>query len=152
MTTTQLFIITCTIMAAALATAISGCGGSGDSTEPKLSKKQFVSRAASICEQAEKELLEKALAYNKHDSSSEEDKLVEPILIPVLEKQVREIKALGSPSGDEGSIESLTAEFEAALQKTRQEPTAVLDSSTNPFERYNRMAKQNGLVECSHVP
>jgi len=129
-----------------------GCGGEDEAGDAQLTKKAFIRHASAVCAQAEKEELEGALAHAKRNPSSKEGEMVEPVLLPALEKRGRQIKALGIPGGSEAAMEMMIQEFDAALQEAKQEPKALLQASTNPFKEYNELAKKAGLNECGHVP
>jgi hypothetical protein len=131
---------------------VTGCGSSGDSATAALPQATFIKRAEAICEQAEQEEFKSTVAYTKEHPSSKEEEWVAPIFVPAVEEQLRQLKALGAPEGEESSIDSMLAELGTAIEVTKADPKKVLQPSTNPFEKYDKLAKKNGLVACSHAP
>ncbi|TMK58950.1 MAG: hypothetical protein E6G51_01175 [Actinobacteria bacterium] len=131
---------------------ISGCGDSSDADPVLLGEAAYVKRATAICEGTEKKELEGAIDYSKEHPSAKAVEMVEPVLLPLLERQGEQMRALGVPSGNEAAVESMMEEFEAALEESKENPQSVAGASTNPFKEYDRLAKEADLVACSHVP
>src|ERR1700741_4109911 len=88
-----------------------GCGGGSTVPTSSLSKEAFVKKADAICTKG-RERMEKGFAIylrkNKksiialrHPSKADYEGLIGGVLIPNLEREIKEIRALGAPSGDE---------------------------------------------------
>lgn len=131
--------------------AISSCGSSS-TEDPSLTRAQFIKRAGAICQEAEAEVLEKAVAYKKSHPAAEEEAMVKPVLLPPLEKQIQGIKSLNAPSGDEAVISAMTSGFEAALLKAKADPKTLFAAKTNPFKEADLLARRYGLTQCSNAP
>lgn len=137
----------------AVAAVLFGCGGgsSSNASETTLTKKQFIAKGSAICQEIQEKGQRLAFAYLKKHPSSQQEDSVGPIFVPLLQQQQRRMKALGTPSGDEATIETMTKEFEKALEKAEKDPPALTDRSTYLFGTYDKMAKQYGLVKCSYL-
>ncbi|MBS1878923.1 MAG: hypothetical protein JST31_05385 [Actinobacteria bacterium] len=145
--------------------ALAGCGGSG-STEatatasaPGISKAAFIRKANAICERASKEYLPEAMAAltkqtSTHPASSVEEvemavtaRLFEPTFI----KELEEVRALGLPSGDEETIESILDEVESIVKKSRTDAKWFHDAQLDfkhPFARARAEAEAYGIGPC----
>lgn len=133
---------------------LSGCGESGSSAdEPALSKAAYLKRADAFCQKAETEQLKLILTYRKLHPDAEEVELVKPAGLPPLEKQIRQIEALGEPTQDASQIEAWISEFEAALNTVRKKPASIIDlAHTNPFQKADKLAEEYGFKYCDNAP
>jgi hypothetical protein len=137
-------------LAAAL---VAGCASGGGSAETSLTKKQFVAKASSICQEAEQEEIKLIGSFSKsHPDAKNEEELVEPAFIPPAEKMIRELGTLGAPSGDENEVKAIVEELENGLSETKKEPKALLNPNTNPFKEADKLAREYGIKACSYVP
>lgn len=137
--------------AAALLMMVSGCGGS-EAAEVHLTKKQFLKKGDEICSKAENEQFEGAGRYiEKHPNAREID-LVIPVGLPPIEKEIRALKALGTPKGDEAEFEAFIKALEAALEDARKDPKVALGSEATSFKKPNKLASDYGFSVCANNP
>jgi hypothetical protein len=145
--------------ACALALFAAGCGGGGDNTSStaSLTKAQFIKKADGICESAEEKLESEFESFAKQHNLSEKQpptqkesaEAAETILLPSIEGQVEDIRALGAPSGEEQKVEELLAAVEAGVEKGKQDPVAFIEEEgDNPLNKANKMAREYGLKVC----
>ncbi len=137
---------------------IVGCGGSGDSSTGTISKEAFIRKADAICKKGNEQLQKGFAAYlrnNKksilalrHPSKADYEGLIGGVLVPNLEKEIKAIRALGAPSGDEDRIEAMLAALEEGIETAENDPKAVTHSSEAIFGIGARMAKEYGLEVC----
>jgi hypothetical protein len=146
-----LSIISLTAATGLLLLAVGGCGG-GDSSEATLTKKQFISRAESICQQAETEQLQKATKYLQENPGAEEQDAVIPAGLPPIEEELTQLEALGLPKGGEAEIEAFLEALDDALEKAKEDPESVLVQQGNPFGKPNQIAGKYGLKACAANP
>ena len=132
--------------------AIAGCGGGGDSAKASLTKAQFAKQADLVCSTAGNEQAEKANLYLKKHPKAEEAEMIEPALIPPLEKGLEELKELGLPRDSEAQAEAFIEEFEKALEELKEDPEAALSPGGNPFEKANSIAKKYEYGDCGLNP
>jgi len=138
-----------------------GCG-SGDgssSTGGSLTRDEFAGQADAICKQAKDDIVKKNFAQIRKAASNPkarealEYKLVETAVVPSLEREVEQLKALGAPSGDDGQIEKMLKLIEGAIAEAKSEPeTYVAGDSyrwgSEHFGRAHRIAVAYGIKNC----
>lgn len=128
-----------------------GCGG-GSSGGPSLTKGQFIKRAKAICTQAETEQFKNGFAYLEEHPGIDEEEAVLPAALPPIEKELKELRDLGAPDGDETKVEVILNALEKALEETKKDPGRALERKGNPFETPNKLAERYGLQGCSGNP
>jgi hypothetical protein len=143
----------------ALALVAAGCGGGSDETSStaSLTKAQFIKKADGICASAEKEIegefesfaKEHKLSEKNPPSNEESEEAATTILIPSIEGQLEDIRALGAPAGEEQKVEELLAAVESAIEKTKEDPVKFIESEgEGDFAHANKMAREYGLMVC----
>jgi hypothetical protein len=144
-------------VALALTVGISACGGDdSDSTQtsglPVLTKAQFLKQANAICRRGTEEMNRLDIAaWKKYGGpSSEPDPAtsdrVALALLPPREKEVRLIRALGLPQGDEEHVEKMLTVWEEGIERSREDPQALRAGRTL-HEAYS-MGLGYGLIDC----
>jgi len=152
----RLFVLAAGVLALALLAA--GCGGGndgGDSTA-SLSKAQFVKQGNAICRKGNAELEsefeefaeEHNLQENKKPSEAAFEEAAETILIPGITNQVEEIRALGTPEGDEGEIDEILTGAEEAVEEGEEDPASFGEGESPQFKKVNKQAREYGLTVC----
>jgi hypothetical protein len=153
----RLIVLLCGIGALALLAA--GCGGGGDGTTStaSLTKAEFIKKADEICESAEEKIerefesfaKEHNLSEKQPPSSKESAEAAETILLPNIEGQIEDIRALGAPSGEEQEVEELLTAVEAGVEKGKQDPVAFIEEEGgDPLNKADKMAREYGLKVC----
>jgi hypothetical protein len=147
------------LLAGALAVAlvIAGCGSSSDSsTTASLSKAEFVKQGNAICKAGNKEIeegfeeftKENNLSKTKPPSKAIQEEAAETILIPAINNQVEEIRALGTPEGDEGEVDEILTDAEEAVEESEEDPTSLLGAEPAKFKELNKESREYGLTVC----
>jgi hypothetical protein len=150
------------LAAVALALIAAGCGGGGDTSSTistgALSKEAFIKKADAICATGNEELQKGFATYLKknkksiialrHPSKADYQGLIIDVLVPNLEKEIKGIRALGAPSGDEEQIEGFLTALEEGIEVAEDDPKAVTHSSEAIFGIGSRLAKEYGLEVC----
>jgi hypothetical protein len=141
-----------------LALVVAGCGSSSDDTSStaSLSKAEFVKQGNAICtkgnEQIESEFeefsKERNLSETKAPPKAVQEEGAEEILIPAINQQVEEIKALGTPEGDEAEVEEIFTTVEEAIEEGEEDPTSLFGSGPGKFKEANKLAREYGLTVC----
>lgn len=132
-----------------------GCG-SDDSTTATISKAEFIKKADAACKQTDKELEQDFLAFvAKNNIDFQKDvpegqarEMVDSILTPAVEREIKVIRALGAPSGDEAQIDALINGLETGLQKAEAEPQIILHETDKAFKDSSVAAQRYGLKTC----
>jgi hypothetical protein len=134
-----------------------GCGSSGESTETAAapSKAVFIREADAICKKGDAKIQQDFRAFGKEHgfstggpSDQEGEELVHQVLLPNLEKQADQIRALGAPSGDEEQIAAILEALEEGIEEVDAKPKHVFNGSTDPFREANELAAEYGMKVC----
>jgi hypothetical protein len=122
------------LLAVGLATvvALAGCGGSGsaDTTAAAISKAEFIKKADAICAKGQKRSQSELNAFAKENNASgakepttaEWAEIGTQILVPALQRQLDEVRQLGSPAKDEEQIDEYLDQSEEAIEKLEEDP------------------------------
>ena len=132
-----------------------GCGGGGDSA-PSPTKAEFTRQASAICEKGVKdiqrgiEVLVKKRAGENVGAFSKPlpDVAAEDVVLPNFETQVEDLRALGSPSGDEAEVTAILTTFEKAIKEGAEEPKGIFRGGAVSLGKTNQMATKYGLKYC----
>jgi hypothetical protein len=127
-----------------------GCGSG--SSDQALTKKEFAARAERICERARTTVSSTAIAYKRKNPSIEEVDLVTKVATPSIEEEIRQIKALGTPSEGKSEVMAFVNGFEDGLADISKDPQVILAAKTNPFTKGKTAAAAYGLEICSTFP
>jgi hypothetical protein len=136
--------------------ALCGCGGSDDSdtfpagVSQPLDKVEFLAEADRICHStnARVEAAADDLFRGGEPPPAQTRRVVIGVAIPALEAEVRAIRALGSPAGDEREVEAIVAATERAIAEIRADPVAALDRPPARLREAGRLARAYGSREC----
>jgi len=134
----------------AIAFVVVGCGDSGES----ISKEEFIAKADAICKKSNVRM---AAGFSKRlkdarslvkPQSPQLEKLVGEVMVPNLEREIRELRALGIPSGDSERIEAMLEALDEGVETAERNPKAVVASSDAVFGIAARLAGEYGLEVC----
>jgi hypothetical protein len=139
----------------ALPLLVAGCGGDDDSSSgPTISKAVFIKKADAVCAGGNKRLevsfahfLEKNKNI-KHPSKADFEELVGEAVVPNLRREIKEIRALGAPDGDEDKVDGILTALEEGLETAESNPQLAAKSSEAVFGISSRLAKEYGLKVC----
>jgi hypothetical protein len=139
----------------AVALIAAGCGGGSDSSSgPTISKAVFIKKADAICSGGNKRM-EVAFAHFleankniKRPSDADFENLVGTVLVPNVKREVKELHALGAPSGDEDRVGEIVKALEEGVETAEGNPQAAVNSSEAVFGIASRLAKEYGLEVC----
>lgn len=161
MNTRGLFVVAATV-AALVALLAAGCGSSSSDPEVtvqtgSLSKAEFVKKAGTICETARTEFIAKYVAFFKAHESELGDKekeqvllseIVESLLAPSVEGQIKQISKLGSPKPYAPEVASFLNAAQERLAEMQDDPSQLTATST-PFKGVEKAAAKVGIKGCS---
>lgn len=150
----------------------SGCGGGGSDDSTTLTdlanvplKATFIKQGDAICAKGRKEVQTKFAAFLKKEGlkgigpgggespaeiKAHEIELVETIAIPALDKQMKELKALGAPKGEEDKVEAYFEAAEEALEKGEAEPQLLFSKVKQTFAKADKIAQELGFEVCGN--
>jgi hypothetical protein len=146
-------------LAVLLATAaLAGCGGDEDDpdefaplvAEP-ASKVQFLRAADRICHASEARIeaaADELIAGRRDPKPAAVERVALHIVVPALEGEVKAIRALGAPAGDEHDVEAILAATDRGIARIERDPRGLLDGVPAPLREAERLARRYGSQEC----
>jgi hypothetical protein len=139
---------------------LAACGGDGNegstaTSQPTIatssrSKAEFLKLANGICNRERTRLVTEVgefLREHKGNGKKQNELIAEAmatILLPQLETQIAEIRALGVPRGDQKQVEAILAAFQGAVDAKDHFELADLRPSA-------KLARAYGLQSCAYV-
>jgi hypothetical protein len=157
------------LLAAMAALLVGGCGGSDNSEAGasggeitvetgSLSKAQFIKRADEMCRKDRAQAVREFQAFMSETGQStqlspQEEKarlgeVVDTILVPIYEKLIDQLAALGAPEGGEQEVAGFLGAVRRVLDRLEGDPT-LLNSLNNPFTPASERARKYGLTGCA---
>lgn len=146
------------LIAAVIAAAMlaAGCGGGGDdsSSSSSISKEEFAAKADAICKDGTTRMQKAIFAALKDKrsltkmSQSEQEKIVATVIVPSVKREVKELRALGVPDGDDEKVDAMIGALEEGVETAESNPEAVTSSSDAVFGIASRLAAEYGLEAC----
>jgi hypothetical protein len=142
-----------------LAFMVAGCG-SGTQTEDSVAstvpKARFMKKVLAICAQANEEISRVYGQYaqppypgGKRPTSEKMNEVAEEVVIPARAKQVRRIRALGFPPGEERQVEAILLAIEEGIEEgKRDRRTLRADGVRYAFTKALRLESEFGIEEC----
>ena len=139
-----------------IALAVAGCGDGDSSTASgSISKEQFLVKADAICKKGTERLQKAIFAALKNPrdltkvSQAEQVKIVTTAMVPNVSREVKELRALGVPNGDEEKVDAMITALEEGIETAERDPQVVTQSSDAVFGISSRIAGEYGLKACS---
>jgi hypothetical protein len=135
----------------AIALAVAGCGGGGDSSTTALTKAEYVKQANAICKKGQQEreaaVNELAEEVKPGANAAELPKagLVEAIT-PPLGAMVEELAALPAPEGDEAQVEAIVEAYEEPVEAIEEDQNAAFEGEL--FKEADAKGLKYGLEDC----
>lgn len=149
---------------------IAGCGGSGSESgtdmaqgsgagvtthATAITKVQFIEKADAICEAARERASEEFQNYLKSNTVpssgpgmvAKAHDVVDTILVPALELQVKKIGGLGAPRQDVAEVNEILAAMQQGVKRAEEEPLEFIQNGT-AMNQASKLAKAYGLTGC----
>jgi hypothetical protein len=145
------------LAATALVTLAAGCGGDDEPgdfvplVEEPLAKVEFLREADRICFASEARIEAAAddlVAGRAEPDPAAVERVAIRIVVPALESEVRAIRALGAPAGDEREVEGILAATERGIRAIERDPRGLLDGIPPELGRAQRLAEEYGSRQC----
>jgi len=156
---------------AALGAGLAGCGSGEQTTasepgtrvtgstvshevERAISKAALIKRGDAICRRTDRIQTARLKAYTKKHPNAESteaklEKTVVQVALPPIRTELRELRGLGSPRGDEVEVRAIITGIQGALDAAKKDPGLLLDSGEDPFVPTGRSAANYGFKDCS---
>jgi len=126
-------------------------GGSKPTSEPESG---FVAEANALCRKQKRQIKVRADAIVQSATGKGEQmrqaalrRLILAAIVPGLEAEAEQLKALQAPPGDEEGVEGVVAAIESVLAEARKDPTAFLGNA-GAFDEPHRLAREYGIGAC----
>ena len=137
--------------------ALAGCGGDDSENEDfspvvadPLSKVEFLRQADQICFSSESRVEAAAddLLGQSEPDPAEVERIALNIAVPALEAEVRAIRALGAPEGDEAEVEAILKATERGIAEIEADPRGLADGPPSGLREAQKLAERYGSQEC----
>lgn len=145
-------------VALAVAALVAGCGGGSDSSSSSstgsVSKAVFVKKADAVCQKGTERMQRAILVFLKQHkdvkrpNKTQSEKLVGTAIVPSVKTEIKELKALDVPEGDEERVDAIISALEEGLETAENNPEAVVASSSAVFGISGRLAGEYGAEAC----
>lgn len=120
-----------------------------------IAKPEFLRQANAICAKANQELVKTSEDFTKEKNLSESNQPTDAqlgeltkLVMPAINRQVEELRALGAPAGDEAEVDAILSAVEGAIEEGEQDPAAIYGADGGAFARANQLAVDYGLNKC----
>jgi len=137
------------------ADASSGSTTSDQTSGAQLTKAEFIKQGDAICvktDEAQAKSFDDYLKENGEDTSKAgQEALVIEVGLPAIRQELKELRALGPPAGDEDAVEEILGEAEDALVEAEEKPSLALRTRTSPFSPIEKLLKEYGFKACGIV-
>jgi len=146
-----------TLVLPATIVALVGCGGSaGSESTSLLTKAEFLKKGNAICakgseeiNKAYEEFSRKYVAGGKTPSQALLDEAAGEIVLPVRVREVRMLRALGAPSGQEQRVDAMLTAWEEGIEKGEEDPNSLRRAGPEyAFYKSYSMGIDYGLTKC----
>jgi hypothetical protein len=144
-------ILSIAVGATLIAAVAAGCGSSGSSSTSTaaLSKAAYVAKANAICKAGQQKQNAAEQALGQNPSQQQLLAYTTGTVIPNVQTQIDQVKALGAPSGDEATVSNFLGLAQADLNKVKSDPTILISGKSDPFADFAKVAHPYGLTACA---
>jgi hypothetical protein len=144
-------------VAAIAVIGVVGCGGGSDDSSSStsstaLSKDEFVKQANEICAKGNDQIDSAASKTfsGGQPSPQEAQQFVTDTVIPGIQGEIDDIRALGAPAGDEDQVNAILGAAQQGVDAAKQDPSILEGSqASDPFAQADKLAKDYGLTDCA---
>lgn len=144
--------------ATALALSVGACGDDDEggnlasNDETVIVKADFIQAADAACEQRSAQMTARAQQIFKQysgqsDSPKARRALIEKAIAPGFEAELRDLRALEPPPGEEEEVEEVLTTIEEMVARTRKD---LAEGRNYPYRKTENVAAAYGLPACGH--
>lgn len=123
-----------------------GLTGCGDESEGAISKQDFLDQGNTICSAGNVAVDDIGDSIDTNDEEQVLSAIKEQV-VPLVRSQLEELRALGYPEGDKGTLEEMYADTEGVLDVWEDDPGQALDDER--MAPINKRLGDYGLTECA---
>ncbi len=141
---------------ALIAALVAGCGGDSETdreTTATITKAELIKQGDAICEKANEASESEAEEFAEENdftlekaSKEQIEEAVGEVLVPNLNGQVEDLRALGAPEGDEDQVEEIFVSLEGAADEIDDDPGLVFEEET--LKEPSELAEDYGFKVC----
>jgi hypothetical protein len=145
------FTLSFAIGATLIAAVAAGCGSSDSnstSTAP-LSKASYLAKGNAICKAGQQKQDAAQQALGQNPTQAQLTAYATATVIPNIQSQIDQVKALGAPSGDEATVSNFLGLAQADLNTVKSDPTILFTRKIDPFSDFAKVAHPYGLTACA---
>lgn len=150
----KIAMMTSAALAAGLIAA--GCGSSDDNNSSSsdststaaLTKAEFLAQGNAICTAGNQKLDAAFQSLGKNSTPEQISQVTTEQIVPTINDELDQIRALGAPAGDEQQVSAILDEADSASAKLEADPSLGAGGS-DPFAQANKLAKEYGLTVCA---
>lgn len=137
------------LLAAVCLVAAAGCGGGDDAETESTSTDEYIVQADAICSESD---AENSAAFrqafgNEQPTKEEAAAYVGDVLVPALELQLEEVRALSPPEGDAETVNAIWDQVGEVVETMKEDPEAALGVE-DPFSEVTPQAEAYGFKSC----
>jgi len=138
------------VLALAAVVLLAACGSSKKKAQPPaphaITKAEYVAKANAICAAADPALIVATAKLAARPGRAQVIALVRSTFVPSTEAQIRAIRALSIPPGEEAVAHRMLALAQGDLAKLKRNPALI---KTDVFGDFARVAHPYGLAACA---
>lgn len=138
-----------------VAVALSGCGGEGGEEEAggdgALTRAAYIAEGDRICADGTARMARQAIErFGGEQPSGEEARdFGSEVVVPTLEEQLAQLRALPAPAGDRESVGAIYDAVDSGIEELRADPGLLTrPNNGGAFDQANRLARRFGFRQC----
>jgi len=137
-----------------VALVVAGCGGDSSTSTVSISKAAFIKKVDAVCQKGTERMQRAILVFLKQHkdvqrpNKAQSEKLVGTAIVPSVKTELKALKALEAPEGDEERFDAIISALEEGLETAEDNPEAVVASSDAVFGISGRLAGEYGAEVC----
>jgi hypothetical protein len=143
-------------VAVALALPLGACGDDDEggsasaSDDAVIARADFIQAADAACEKRSEEMTQRAQRVvakysGEPDSPKARRAVIEEAIAPGFEGEIRDLRALEPPPGDEEEIEAFITALEEMVARTRKD---LAEGRNYPYRKTENLGAAAGLPDC----
>ena len=150
MSSTRRILIRLILPVALPAIVIAGCGGGGGGEETaSTTTDEYIVQADAICSESD---AQNSVAFrqafgNEQPTTEAAAAYVGDVLVPALETQLEQVRALEPPEGDAETVNAIWDEIGGVIETMKEDPEGALGIE-DPFAEVTPEAEAYGFKSC----
>jgi hypothetical protein len=131
-----------------------GCGdddgGDDTSTSEALTKEEFLAQGNAICKQGNAEIGQAGEGVQGPPGTPEFDAFVTDTLVPNIQGQIDDLRALGIPEADADQVNAMLDDVQDVVDQIEADPGFATESKQDPLDPVTESLVAYGLTECNN--